>query len=58
VAAVVPSTEQARELMRRGVVDGVVILPERFEADLARGSADGIAVWLNGGYLVRVTSIG
>lgn len=58
VAAVTPSATEARDLMRRGVVDGVVILPDRFEADLARGAADGIAVWLNGGYLVRVTSVG
>lgn len=58
VAAVIPSTAEASDLMRRGVVDGVIILPERFEADLARGAPDGIAVWLNGGYLVRVTSVG
>lgn len=58
VAAVVPSTAEASRLMRSGVVDGVIILPARFEADLARGAPDGIAVWLNGGYLVRVTSVG
>ncbi len=58
VAAVIPSTAEASDLMRRGVVDGVVILPDRFESDLARGAPSGVAVWLNGGYLVRVTSVG
>ncbi len=54
----IPSTAEASDLMRRGVVDGVVILPDRFESDLARGAPSGVAVWLNGGYLVRVTSVG
>lgn len=58
VAAVVPSAADGSNLMRRGVVDGVIILPERFEADLVRGAPDGVAVWLNGGYLVRVTAVG
>ncbi|WP_427789282.1 ABC transporter permease [Brevundimonas diminuta] len=58
VAAVLPSTAEADELMRRGVVDGVIILPDHFQSDILRGASDGIAVWLNGGYLVRVTSVG
>lgn len=58
VAAVVPSPAEASELMRRGVIDGVIILPDRFESDLIRGAPQGVGVWLNGGYLVRVSSVG
>ena len=58
VAAVISSPAEGFELMRRGVVDGVVVLPQRFEADLLRGAPTGVAIWLNGGYLVRVTAVG
>lgn len=58
VAAVIPSSAEGFELMRRGVIDGVVVLPRRFEADLVRGVPTGLAIWLNGGYLVRVTAVG
>lgn len=57
VAAVAGSPDEARELMRRGRVDGVVFVPEALEADVVRGVPDGMAIWLNGGYLVRVTSV-
>ncbi len=58
VAAVLQTPLQARQMMRQGVIDGAIILPDNFEARLASGHPDGIAVWLNGGYLVRVTSVG
>ena len=40
------------------MIDGVVVLPRRFEPDLVRGAPTGLAIWLNGGYLVRVTAVG
>lgn len=58
VAAVASSVAEAQGLMKRGVVDGIIVLPDGFEASLARGAPDGVAIYLNGGYLVRVTSIG
>lgn len=58
VAAVARSTADAQALMRRGAVDGVIVLPKGFEAGLARGAPEGVAVYLNGGYLVRATSVG
>jgi len=58
VAAILPSAEAAKALMKQGVVDGVIFIPDGFEASLTRGAPDGIAVWLNGGYLVRTTTVG
>ncbi|QYC11061.1 ABC transporter permease [Brevundimonas nasdae] len=58
VAAVASSVEEAQNLMKRGVVDGIIVLPDGFETSLARGAPDGVAIYLNGGYLVRVTAIG
>ncbi|WP_292054119.1 MULTISPECIES: ABC transporter permease [unclassified Brevundimonas] len=58
VATVTGSAKEAEQLMKDGVVDGVIILPENLGRSLAQGVPDGIAVWLNGGYLVRVASVG
>lgn len=58
VAAIIPSATIARSMMQQGVVDGVILIPDGFEASLSRGDPDGIAVWLNGGYLVRATAVG
>lgn len=58
VAAVTGSSLEAERLMKDGVVDGVIILPENPGRSVLRGAPDGIAVWLNGGYLVRVASVG
>lgn len=58
VVAVARSPADAQALMRRGVVDGVIVVPKGFETGLARGASEGVAVYLNGGYLVRATSVG
>jgi len=58
VATVTGSSLEAERLMKDGVVDGVVILPDHLGRSVVQGVPDGIAVWLNGGYLVRVASVG
>lgn len=57
VVSITPSATQAMDMMRDGKVDGVIIIPRNFEEGIARGTPEGIALWLNGGYLVRATSI-
>ncbi|MGI4721640.1 MAG: ABC transporter permease [Janthinobacterium lividum] len=58
VAAVTGSSKDAEKLMKNDVVDGVIILPEHLGRSTIQGVPDGIAVWLNGGYLVRFASVG
>ncbi|WP_297800675.1 ABC transporter permease [uncultured Brevundimonas sp.] len=58
VAAVSPSPDDAKRLLQDGVVDGVIILPDGLGRSVAQRAPDGIAIWLNGGYLVRVASVG
>lgn len=57
VTKTLSSTDEAMTLMRNGEVDGVIIFPSNFEAGLVRGTSDGIAVWVTGGYLVRATAV-
>lgn len=57
-ATVAASPAEAERLLRNGQVDGVVHIPARFEASLLHGDPQGVALYLNGAYLVRATAIG
>ncbi|MET4682121.1 ABC transporter permease [Brevundimonas faecalis] len=57
-ATVAASPAEAERLLRDGQVDGVIHIPDHFEASLFSGAPRGVGVYLNGAYLVRATSIG
>ena len=49
---------EAEDMVRDAYVDGVLNIPENFEASLLRGDAKGVGVYLTGAYLVRATAMG
>lgn len=58
VAARPANLAEARTLLVERKVDGVLLLPDRALEDALRGQDSGIALWINGTYLVRTKALG
>ncbi len=58
VAASPANLAEARALLVEREVDGVLLLPDRSLEDALRGQDSGIALWINGTYLVRAKALG
>jgi ABC-2 type transport system permease protein len=59
VVADVPDLAAARRIVRNRQADGILLLPRGLSADVAAGRpGTGIAVWVNGAYLLRAQAIG
>ncbi|WP_331608157.1 ABC transporter permease [Povalibacter sp.] len=51
-------TKQAQRMLRNGEIDGVLLIPERFQQSLSSGAPRGIFVELDGAHLVRASALG
>lgn len=58
IAARPASMEEARSLLLGRQVDGVLLIPANTAAGALRGEDSGIAIWVNGTYLVRAKAVG
>lgn len=58
VAASPANLAEARALLVERKVDGVLLLPDQSLEDALRGQDSGIALWINGTYLVRTKALG
>jgi ABC-2 type transport system permease protein len=59
VAADVPDMATAEAMVRARTADGILLLPDGLDDAVAAGrSGGGVALWLNGAYLLRAEAIG
>ncbi|MES3106684.1 ABC transporter permease [Sphingomonas aurantiaca] len=59
IAAYAPDMLAARALVRSRQVEGILLIPHDVGASVAKGRPGaGIAVWLNGAYLLRAEAVG
>ena len=59
VAEVVPNETTARQIMRIGKADGIILISDNLERQLRTGTPGaGVAVWVNATYLLRASTIG
>ncbi len=59
ISAYAESAEEAAALVRRRQADGILLLPRGFTRGLLAGApGGGLAVWVNGAYLLRARDIG
>ncbi|WP_380785628.1 ABC transporter permease [Sphingomonas sp. R86521] len=59
IAANVSDTAAAKALVRNRQAEGILVIPRDLGASLIQGrSGGGIAIWLNGAYLLRAEAVG